>query len=168
MTIEEQLKQFIKDRYGSVRAFALKHNFPYSSVANIFSRGIGTLGLQAAANICDCLNIDIDGLARGIICLRGDISKCIPVAQSELRLITAFRAAGKETQQQILDALPDKPLGNFVPTGVVVAESILNSLSQEEINLVAAYRTASDDDRAIIDITVNRYTQSSTQAEKHA
>lgn len=41
-------------------------------------------------------------------------------------------------------------------------------LSPVELDLVAAYRMASSDDRAIIDNIVRRYTQSPATTEKHA
>lgn len=140
MTIEAQLKNFILDHYGSVRAFCQQYNFPYSTVANIFNRGVGSLGLQTAANICDCLDIDVDGLARGLICLRGDISKCISVSEQELRFITSFRASSSEAKANILKELPTPSIGTFVPTGVVITENVFNSLNNQELTLLSLFR----------------------------
>ena len=41
MPIEEQLKQLILSNYKSVRAFTMETAIPYSTVDNIFKRGIG-------------------------------------------------------------------------------------------------------------------------------
>lgn len=67
MTIEEQLKLLIKERYGSVRDFTLKIGMPYSTLDSILKTGIDKAKLENVLKICDALHISADALAMGEI-----------------------------------------------------------------------------------------------------
>ena len=67
MTIEEQLKDLIKIKYKSIRAFTQKLSMPYSTVDNMLKRGIGGTGISILIPVCNELNIDIDALSKGEI-----------------------------------------------------------------------------------------------------
>lgn len=54
------MKNTIKKKYGSVRAFAQAINTPYSTIDNIFKRGIMGVSIQVVLRICSELNIDIE------------------------------------------------------------------------------------------------------------
>lgn len=60
MNFELELKNTIKKKYGSVRAFAQAINTPYSTIDNIFKRGIMGVSIQVVLRICSELNIDIE------------------------------------------------------------------------------------------------------------
>lgn len=60
MNFEIELKNTIKKKYGSVRAFAQAINTPYSTIDNIFKRGIMGVSIQVVLRICSELNIDIE------------------------------------------------------------------------------------------------------------
>lgn len=64
---EQLLKQEILKKYRSVRAFCTKNNLPYSSVDNIFKRGIMGSGVGNVIKICKALNIDTESLINGEI-----------------------------------------------------------------------------------------------------
>ena len=66
MNIEEQLKALILERYKSVRAFAQEIDVPYSTISNIFNRGLGGVSIQVVIKICDALHIDMNYLKEGI------------------------------------------------------------------------------------------------------
>lgn len=60
MNFEIELKKTIKDRYGSVRAFSQAINTPYSTIDNIFKRGVMGVSVQVVLKICAELNIDVE------------------------------------------------------------------------------------------------------------
>lgn len=60
MNFEIKLKTVIKEKYGSVRAFAQSINMPYSTIDNIFKRGIMGVSIQVVLKICSELNIDVE------------------------------------------------------------------------------------------------------------
>ena len=67
MNIEERLKQYILDRYGSIREFTIQADIPYSTVTDVFKRGIGGSSVKVIFKICKVLNISPDALAEGEI-----------------------------------------------------------------------------------------------------
>lgn len=67
LTVEEQLKMLILQQYKSVRAFSIAHDIPYSTIDNIFKRGVGNIGITTAIKICQILSIDVTALGNGII-----------------------------------------------------------------------------------------------------
>lgn len=60
MNFEAELKKLIKKKYGSIRAFSQTTNIPYSSIDNIFKRGIMGVSIQIVLKICSELNIDVE------------------------------------------------------------------------------------------------------------
>lgn len=67
MKIEETLKSHIIERYGSVRAFAIKYDIPYTTVVTILHRGINNASLTSIMKICNALKISPDKLSEGKI-----------------------------------------------------------------------------------------------------
>lgn len=66
-SIEEQLKQHIKDNYGSVRAFVLEKGLIYANVDSILRRGIKNATWNNVKTLCEALDISADELAEGRI-----------------------------------------------------------------------------------------------------
>ena len=81
MKIEETLKSHIIERYGSVRAFALKADVAYTTVITILQRGINNASLTSIKRICDALNISPDKLSEGEIVFKSDMSDLIEVKE---------------------------------------------------------------------------------------
>ncbi|MGN1418497.1 MAG: hypothetical protein ACI4W6_04145 [Acutalibacteraceae bacterium] len=67
MSIEEKLKKYILQKYRSIREFSFVSEIPYSTIDNIFKRGVSGTGMSTIMKICDCLGISIDSLSRGLI-----------------------------------------------------------------------------------------------------
>lgn len=67
MTTEEKLKNLIKERYHSVREFAIDIDMPYSTLDSIFKRGIANSSIANVVKICKALHISTDALADGEI-----------------------------------------------------------------------------------------------------
>lgn len=67
MSIEDELKQHILQKYKSIRAFTQEINMPYSTLDTMFKRGIQGASVSNVIKICRVLEIDIDALDDGII-----------------------------------------------------------------------------------------------------
>ena len=72
MNIETKLKEYILERYNSVREFTIKHDIPYTTVVSIFNRGINNSSVSNVIKICKALHISADALADGEIKPRDD------------------------------------------------------------------------------------------------
>ena len=69
MTLEEQLKAIILEKYKSVRAFTQEIGIPYSTLDNILKRpnGIKNAGLSLITTIFNALDVDIKSIPTGIL-----------------------------------------------------------------------------------------------------
>lgn len=67
MTIEEKIKQYILDRYSSIREFTQIHGIIYSTLDSILKRGISNSSVANVVKICKALGISADELAEGRI-----------------------------------------------------------------------------------------------------
>lgn len=92
MTIEEQLKNIIRDKYTSIRQFTIAIDEPYSTIDSILKRGIMTASVSTMLKICDHLNIELDALQQGYIKQRNDYKTIKELTHQELEIIKAYRA----------------------------------------------------------------------------
>ena len=67
MTIEQKLKDYIIEKYGSVRQFVIQNDLVYGSVDSILRRGIRNATWDNVKATCNALKIDVDALADGEI-----------------------------------------------------------------------------------------------------
>jgi predicted transcriptional regulator len=67
LPIEEQLKDFILSKYRSILEFTKLACLPYSTVDNIFKRGMQNSNVFTLITICRTLGISIDDLVQGEI-----------------------------------------------------------------------------------------------------
>ena len=65
--IEQQIKDLIIERYGSLVAFSEKIGLPNSTIDSILRRGIAKANVENVMTICKELQISIDGLRHNII-----------------------------------------------------------------------------------------------------
>lgn len=72
MSIEEQLKELIIKKYGSVNKFAQTCGLSTSTVATIFTRGVNKTNISTIIKICQQLGISADELADGKIVPKND------------------------------------------------------------------------------------------------
>lgn len=64
--IEEQLRDLMKIKYGSVKAFAIQNDIPYSTVRSILERGVLKSNADNIFKICAALHIRPEELAEGL------------------------------------------------------------------------------------------------------
>ena len=67
MTIEEQLRDLMIKKSGSVNKFSQEIGVPQSTIFSIFQRGVGKANINSIIAICKALNISTDELAEGRI-----------------------------------------------------------------------------------------------------
>lgn len=126
MTIEEELKAFILEKYPSVREFTIQNHIPYSTIATIFKRGINNSSYSSIFKICDALDISADELADGKIIPRNesiswqdkklfDLYKqdrsVFDLDESEIKIIRAYRTLNDNGKDAVLAHL-EIVLGN--------------------------------------------------------
>lgn len=107
MTTEEKLKQFITNKYGSVRSFALQNDLAYSNVDSIIRRGIRNSTWFNVKSVCRALNISADDL------IDGNIMPLEPVMKNfdnDLEMIVRNFKANITISDTVL--LNDKPISD--------------------------------------------------------
>lgn len=63
MTLEEQLKREILNRYKSIREFSSMTGIPYSTVDSVLKRGIKNSGVGTVIRIFSFLDIDVESIS---------------------------------------------------------------------------------------------------------
>ena len=99
MNTEQQLKDLVINKYGSIRNFALQIEMPYSTVDSIFKRGILNASVTNIIRICDVLEISVDSLSRGIVAAKVMPDSATHLTAGEQELLHIFRSlntTGKE------------------------------------------------------------------------
>lgn len=108
MSVEEQLKQLILSNYKSVRAFTLETQLPYSTVDNIFKRGIGGTAVTTVVKICDALNITVEGITRGHIEPRNNsVLSLSTLTPQQSTLLSSFDQLNEEGQTKAVEYVED-------------------------------------------------------------
>lgn len=107
--LEEELKEIIINKYGSVRQFALTIDIPYTTVDSILKRGIDNSNVGNIIKICKALDISIDNLLDGrqiISNLSFDNAKQVELDDNTIQIpVLGVIKAGIaiEAQQDILE-----------------------------------------------------------------
>lgn len=105
MKIEEELKSLILDRFKSVRAFAVAIDTPYSTINNIFSRGVSGAGISTIIPLCRALNLDVDALADDKIKFKDNILD--DLSTNEKELLKTYRNFNDEGKEKALERLSE-------------------------------------------------------------
>ncbi len=105
MRIEEELKSLILERFKSVRAFAVAIDTPYSTINNIFSRGVSGAGISTIIPLCRALNLDVDALADDKIKFKDNILDDLSTDEKEL--LKTYRNFNDEGKEKALERLSE-------------------------------------------------------------
>lgn len=97
--IEQELKDFILCKYGSLREFSVALDMPYSTIDSIFKRGIENTCTANIIKICRELRISLDSLADGEIVIRTNSS----TSNNEDSLLNLYRKMNDNGQKILLD-----------------------------------------------------------------
>lgn len=95
MTIEEELKDYIIKKYGTLRNFTEKINIPNSTFSNILRRGLMNANVLTIIKICDELSISADALAEG---------KIVPIIKDNPNKMLTINDIIDDTKQRIINA----------------------------------------------------------------
>ena len=122
MTLEEQLKSEILNRYKSVRAFTTSINIPYSTLDSVFKRGITNAGVSTMIKVFSALDLDIESISSGILCHRVAEQKKSPdtteAALGEDHMIALYRELNHEGQEKLIDYADDLVAsGKYIKSG---------------------------------------------------
>lgn len=100
MTLEEQLKAIILEKYKSVRAFTQEISVPYSSVDSILKRpnGIKNAGVSLMLKIFDALDLDIESIQTDTLAPKMHIPSDMLLTPKEKQMLDLHR---KSSQQGI-------------------------------------------------------------------
>lgn len=104
MNVEEKLKELILANYKSIRAFTVAADIPYSTVDNIFKRGIGGTAVTTVVKICDLLGITVEGLTHDVIEPKESNSILTP---TQTKLLDAFDQLNEEGQTKAVEYVED-------------------------------------------------------------
>lgn len=67
MTIEEQFKSLILEKFKSVRAFTRAIEVPYSTIDSMLKKGVSGTGIGTMIKVCNALNVDIESIEAGVL-----------------------------------------------------------------------------------------------------
>lgn len=104
MTIEDQLRDTIKEKYGSITNFSKSIGIPSTSIYSILQRGIANAGIAMVIKIFDAVGLDASSIDTGH--LEEKKAAREHVSGEEFEIVKKFRtldAYGKETVSIILD-----------------------------------------------------------------
>ena len=104
MTIEEQLKNIIKTRYKSVRAFTNQFEIPYTTLDSVFKRGISNSGISTILKIFGSLNLDVESIPTGILTEKSPAPAETDTGDKRLDgIIGNYHQLNEAGQQQLAD-----------------------------------------------------------------
>lgn len=101
MTIEDELKDIIIKKSGSVNKFANDYGIAQSTLASVFTRGVNKANVNTIIKICQALHISADELACGRIvpieCQKAELDTS-RLTKENLDLLIAYYKALLDTQ----------------------------------------------------------------------
>ncbi len=95
--LENELKELIIERYGSLKKFADKVPIPWSTLDSLLKRGISNSNISNVIKICKELDISVDEIAKGRI-TSNDEYRNSEIFSSDIRAIA--RGAQNLTQEK--------------------------------------------------------------------
>ena len=98
MSIEQELKELILFKYGSIREFSKILNMPYSTIDSIFKRGVENASFANIMRICERLSISADALAESKITLRTRSE----LSNDEMELLMLYRQMNEDGRKLLL------------------------------------------------------------------
>lgn len=110
MTLNDQLKALIIERYGSLKKFSEVIGLKYTTLHNLLNHDIGKASVTHCIAICQELGISTDALAQGKIEPRQNIDVNIQLLQGMIKSDTLKRNNGEhllEYQKKFLNKALD-------------------------------------------------------------
>ena len=92
---EQQLRELIELKYGSVRQMALKIDMPASTINSILNRGILKSNVDTIFKICSALDIRPESLAKGIDFHKKD--------ENSSDIVAIYEQLDEDRQEKVVD-----------------------------------------------------------------
>lgn len=106
MSIEDQLKSRIIDKYGSINSFAKQCNLPATTIYSVIQRGIKKAGIGTVIRIFDVLNLEVKSIDDGVLTEttnRSTDNENTPEEKSVIKKYRTLDEYGKDAVNCILD-----------------------------------------------------------------
>lgn len=100
---EVKLRNAILERYRSVRAFCNAHNLPYSTIDNVFKRGVDSVSISTATQLCTALNLDLAAFGKGQIAPLREDAQSYPEETQLLENYRQLDSSGKELVELVAE-----------------------------------------------------------------
>ena len=97
MTTEEQLRDLMIKKSGSVNKFAQECGLSQSTIFTIFQRGVGKANVSSIITICKALGISADRLAEGEI-----VPISLPDISVSPDILIEFSKLSDNSQEQVM------------------------------------------------------------------
>lgn len=113
MTLEEQLKREILNRYKSIREFSAMTGIPYSTVDSVLKRGIKNSGVGTVIRIFSFLDIDVESISSETLKhLNTSVETKNPPSAAEAepreeQLVNLYRELNEEGKDKLVDYADD-------------------------------------------------------------
>jgi len=89
--VEQELKDLIISRYGSLKKFSEDINIAWSTLDGVIKRGVNKANITSLIKICEGLSIDCESLYYGRILPKQDLLKNAPLNLNEENIIKKYR-----------------------------------------------------------------------------
>lgn len=99
MSLEDELRELIINKYRSIRQFSIEANIPATTIQSMLNSGIQNAGVKKVMKICDILGLETDALADGYIKEKVVNSNSITV--NELNYIKKYRALDEHGKDMV-------------------------------------------------------------------
>ena len=127
MTTEDRLRNYILNKYRSLREFSQKIDMPYSTINTIMKRGIDNSSVNNIIRICQALNISTDDLVNG---------KIVPVMEYHSGTVR-IEDIMEETKQKLLNAdhltIGDRPADETDITAILNSFEIVLEMQKKRM-----------------------------------
>ena len=104
--IEQELKDLIIERYGTISKFAENVDIAWTTLDGVLKRGVNKANITSLIKICNGLNIDCESLYYGRILPKQTLLTQNPLNELELNHIKKYRQLdtyGKKAVEQLTD-----------------------------------------------------------------
>lgn len=105
--IEQELKELIISRYGSISKFAENIDIAWTTLDGVLKRGVNKANITSLIKICNGLNIDCESLYYGRILPKQELLTQNPLNEIELSHVKKYRS---------LDQIDKKAIDNLLDT----------------------------------------------------
>lgn len=105
MTVEEQVKSVIIQKYKSIRAFTQAIGVPYSTIDSMLKKGIAGTGIQTVIKVCHALEIDVESIQTNKIksSLTPTQIEMKEFSEDERNLINNYRMLNNDGKAKVVD-----------------------------------------------------------------